>query len=89
MRLIEDPVTKVRFFSKATYRHIHGLGSYPSWLRRFTVNKLAIATACSTHAYPRFQLIIGYSRIGEMVIIIGSCLVVLGSIPGFAYYILH
>lgn len=28
---------------------------------------------------------IGYSRIGEMVIIIGSCLVVLGSIPGFAY----
>jgi hypothetical protein len=46
MRLIEDPVTKVRFFPKAK------MGSYPSWLRRFTVNKLAMATACSTHAYP-------------------------------------
>lgn len=28
------------------------MGSFPSWLRRLTVNKLAIATACSNHAYP-------------------------------------
>lgn len=28
------------------------MGSYPSWLRRFTVNKLAIAIVCSTHTYP-------------------------------------
>jgi hypothetical protein len=34
------------------------MGSYPSWLRRFTVNKLAIATACSTHAYPNIQLLL-------------------------------
>jgi membrane protein YdbS with pleckstrin-like domain len=34
------------------------MGSYPSWLRRFTVNKLAIATACSTHAYPNLNLLV-------------------------------
>ena len=32
------------------------MGSYPSWLRRHTVNMLAMATACSTHAYPRLHI---------------------------------
>ena len=32
------------------------MGSYPSWLRRHTVNMLAMATACSTHAYPTLYI---------------------------------
>jgi hypothetical protein len=45
------------------------MGSYPSWLRRFTVNKLAMATACSTHAYPiqKYKREIDYQLINTII----------------------
>jgi hypothetical protein len=57
MHLIEDLVSdRFESVSWQILRHVYMIrrimGSYPSWLRRFTVNKLAIATACSTHACP-------------------------------------
>ena len=40
-----------------------------SWLRRFTVNKLAMATACSTHAYPiqKYKREIDYQLINTTI----------------------
>ena len=48
MHLIEDLVS-------LGSKPISGIsmGSYPSWLRSFTVNKMAIATASSSLAYPK------------------------------------